>query len=212
MVKIRLYSNLLPRSNAPGLEASGSKESRCHILDISIQQNSDQDDYDVKTLKVRGKDEWNCLMEENGEEKWVDFDTYPDYCINYLGYRSTSAFRETVGVNGYAAFFDWYKASGRPFRFMDLPLEIRLNIYAHSIGRDIYPKRGIWPSLGPNMCLGKGWTPTPPPIPEFIYADTHDPKDVIDAQFGTCISQQKYSYGSIRLRLEIGSPEFLTHG
>jgi hypothetical protein len=111
--------------------------------------------------------------------KWMDFAKYLERFMAEPNFSSTRAFRRTLGDQGWSTLFDWYRDSGRPFRFLELPLELRTMIYASGIGNDIYPKvkeQGIILQDGIiyDMSLGNGWTPEPP-FP--FLADTDDPDE-----------------------------------
>ena len=45
----------------------------------------------------------------------------------------------TTGRRGYYALFDWWKNNGKTFHFMDLPSELRRQIYIQTLGPTIYP-------------------------------------------------------------------------
>jgi hypothetical protein len=150
-------------------------EERLHELDLRLQKKLGTHSYDVQTLKLR------YVKKPDGKASWVDFKTYLENYVNDADFHPTWSF----GEQGSAALLGWYGASGRPFRFMDFPVEIRQKVYLYLIGRDIYPKKRSASSLVP-MSLGSGYYPFNSNFHAAVHMSeeafsTMDPNDIVPA-------------------------------
>lgn len=136
-------------------------------------------EYDIENLKVQCSPFWIfCPKWKPARDlvhTWIDFGEYLERCVQDIYFPMTSAFRRTVGATGCSNLFNWYQTSGRPFRFQDVPLELRQQIYEYAMGADIYPQ--VKDIIGvPSVCMGKGFIPQAP----FSQLDgTHSPKEEV---------------------------------
>lgn len=101
--------------------------------------------------------------------------TFDEFCqVALLG----PSFKAPTGRQGYDTLQRWYRYRDEPFRFMELPTELRLEIIEHAVDDDIYPMvvPPVHPVGVPAVSLGKGWKPI---APSRRLEGTHDPADVV---------------------------------
>lgn len=179
-MRIRAYSTKLPFKEVIILSAP-REAGTVHVLNIRVPEgNAPTYERNVKRLQVL----WN-------NRTWLNFGSYLEFSTNVKfdpNYKETDVYRKTIGGHGSAALFNWYQATRKPFRFMDLPVELLLQVYSYCIGNDVCPKV-ITVNEKPAVGIGRGWVPSPPMSPELD--STYDLSEVVAAPNAAILSLSK---------------------
>jgi hypothetical protein len=123
----------------------------CNIVDywdltLRVRINAHLADNSIDTFEVK--------RSVGDSVEWLDFATYLQKLVRDKKFRTSWVYSLTVGQRGYNTMFHWYRIINKPFRFLDLPLELRREIYAQWIGPDVYPLKRIYGSDSNDVYLG----------------------------------------------------------
>jgi hypothetical protein len=119
-----------------------------------------------------------------------------------------------AGKEGYDILWQWYRQNGRFFRFMNIPTELRLEIYRFMIGTQIYPELRSVPKKEVKMVLGNGFIPkapllalknthglddeVPPPNTALLQLNKHISAECYDEAWKEAWTERRYCFAELQ--------------